>query len=151
MTQEHTDPTPDAPETTTQPEAPQSGGNPPPNAEAAMRRRQLRAVEAERDALRERLDATHRAEVERMAADRFADPSDLWAATSLDEMRGDDGLIDPAKATAAMDEALQQKPHWRKPPSEPEPPEFPELHQGAREPVEEKPSFGAVLKKELGR
>jgi hypothetical protein len=50
------------------------GGRPSPNAEAARRRRQLREVEAERDQLRERLDATHRALVEQQAADLFADP-----------------------------------------------------------------------------
>ena len=29
-----------------------------------------------------------------MAADRFAGSSDLWSITSVDDLRGDDGLID---------------------------------------------------------
>ena len=91
---------------------PEGGGN----AEAARRRRQLREVEAERDALRARLDATHRALVEQQAADLFADPSDLRHAASIDDLRGDDGLIDPERAEATMNAVLAHKPHWRKAP-----------------------------------
>ena len=76
----------------------------------------LREVEAERDALRARLDATHRALVEQQAADLFADPSDLRHAASIDDLRGDDGLIDPERAEATMNAVLAHKPHWRKAP-----------------------------------
>ena len=41
-------------------------------------RRQLRQVEAERDALRERVDAHDREAVERIAVATLSDPSDLW-------------------------------------------------------------------------
>ena len=88
----------------------------PVDAEAARRRRQLRDVEAERDQLRQRLDATHEAIVERTAGELFADPSDLWHATSIDGLRGDEGLIDPERAEATMNAVLEQKPHWRKAP-----------------------------------
>ena len=110
-------------------------------------------MEAERDQLRERLDATHRALVEQQAADLFADPSDLWHATPIEELRGDDGLIDPEKAEAAMNAVLEQKPHWRKEPEEPEPePGFPEVHQGPRgSPEPPAPSFGEQLKDSLRR
>jgi hypothetical protein len=135
------------------PEPGPTGGTDGPNAEAARRRRQLREVEAERDQLRERLDATHRALVEQQAADLFADPSDLWHATPIEELRGDDGLIDPEKAEAAMNAVLEQKPHWRKEPEEPEPePGFPDVHQGPRGSQEPPaPSFGAQLKDSLRR
>jgi hypothetical protein len=122
--------------------------NPDGNAEAAKWRRQLRDTEAERDALRERLDATHRAQIEATAADAFHDPTDLWSATSLDQMRGEDGLIDPEKAEQAMNGVLESKPHWRKPEPAPESNGFPEVHQGARSSAEPPaPSFGAQLQK----
>ena len=88
--------------------------------------------------------------VEQQAADLFADPSDLWAAASLDDLRGDDGLLDPEKASAEMARVLEAKPHWRKPEQEPEPePAFPEVHQGARQSDEPQPSFGAQIKQSL--
>jgi hypothetical protein len=112
----------------------------------------LRAAEGERDALAARLDATHRAQIEAAAADRLHDPADLWAVTSVDEMRGDDGLIDREKAEAAMNAVLEQKPHWRRAPAEPgpEPEPFPAVHQGPRSsPEPPAPSFGAQLKDSL--
>jgi hypothetical protein len=141
----------DGPDPTPTPTPEPEGGRQSPNAEAARRRRQLREVEAERDQLRERLDATHRAVVEQQAADLFADPSDLWHATPIEELRGEDGLIDPEKAEQAMNQVLEQKPHWRKEPEEPEEERgFPEVHQGARQsPEEPTPSFGDQLKQSL--
>src|ERR1700758_3047520 len=46
--------------------------------EAAKYRRRLRETEAERDALRGRVETMQRNEIQRMAADRLADPADLW-------------------------------------------------------------------------
>jgi hypothetical protein len=122
-------------------------------AQSGNRRRQLREVEAERDQLRARLDATHRALVEQQAADLFADPSDLFHAASLDDMRREDGLIDPGKAQETIDRVLIEKPHWRRQEPEPEPePGWPEVHQGPRgSPEPPAPSFGAQLKDSLRR
>ena len=122
--------------------------------EAASRRRALRAVEAERDQLRQRLDATHRVAVEAEAAQRFLDPRDVWALTSIDAFRGADGLIDPQLVRTEFDRIEQDRPHWRKPASEPEPEpesrELPEVHQGPRgTPERRPPSFGAQLKDSL--
>jgi len=128
---------------------PEAGGN-DPNREAAKYRRKLRETEQERDQLRERLDATHRGLVEQQAADLFADPSDLFHAASLDDMRGDDGLIDTEKASAEMERVLAEKPHWRRVQPEPEPDGFPDVVQGprgARQP--QQPSFGQTLKRSL--
>jgi hypothetical protein len=107
----------------------------------------------ERDALRARLDATHRTLIEQQAADLFADPSDLFHAASLDDMRGEDGLIDPEKSQETIARVLQAKPHWRKASEEPEPePGFPDVHQGPRgSPEPPAPSFGAQLKDSLRR
>lgn len=96
-----------------------------PNREAAKRRRQLREVEAERDALRERLDSYDRAEVERLAADHLADPGDLWLSTSIADLRSDDGALDTEKVAAELARVTAERPHWRKQPPRPE------VHQGA--------------------
>ena len=64
--------------------------------ENANRRGALREVEAERDALRDQVAALQRAEVERLAAERLADPSDLWRhdGVELDALLGEDGGLD---------------------------------------------------------
>lgn len=112
------------------------------NAEAAQRRRQLREVESERDALRERVDTHDRETVERIASRSLADPSDTWiVATNLDELRDDDGALDPELVKAQITDALDRKPHWRRVPDPP-----PDLHAGVRPIVEAGPSFGAALK-----
>ncbi|UAK35201.1 hypothetical protein K8O92_16080 [Nocardia asteroides] len=85
------------------------------NREAAKYRRQLRETETERDALRERVTAYERTEVERLAADRLADPSDLWTGgTDLETLRGKDGAIDPAKVGKAIEGVLESHPHWQR-------------------------------------
>jgi hypothetical protein len=124
------------------------------NSEAAKWRRQLRSVEVERDQLAAQLDATHRVMVETEAAARFVEPRDVWALTSIDAMRGDDGLVDLERVQAEFERIEGDRPHWKKPP--PAPPvepesRFPEIHQGARqsEPPEP-PTFGDQLKN-LGR
>lgn len=112
--------------------------------EAAARRRALREVEAERDGLRSRLDDSDRREVERLAAERLVEPSDLWLATSIEAMRAEDGTIDMDRARAELARVEQEKPHWRKPSMN--------LHQGAREPAPPAgPSFGDAVKKAIGR
>lgn len=119
--------------------------SPGPNREAAKYRRERNELRAERDALRATLDDRHRQDVERLAAERLADPGDLWLATTLDAMRGEDGMIDTGKAEAAIERVVSEKPHWAKPPTR-----FPNLPQGARESAEPPPGFGQTIKKALG-
>lgn len=108
--------------------------------EAASRRRALRAVEAERDALREREDKRDRQTVERIATGRLADPADAWLAIgSLDELRGHDGVLDEALVGAGLDRIVQERPHWAKQ-------SHPNLHQGVRQSERQAPSFGQALK-----
>lgn len=133
---------------------PQTGQEPDPveqvedvsalRSEAARRRRSLRETEAERDGLREQLDTVHRREVERLAADRLANPADLFLVADLDQMRGEDGLISPPLAEQAIETALQQRPHWKKSPPL-------DLHPGARQTPPQPPSFGESLRKAMRR
>lgn len=77
-----------------------------PSRREARYRRQLRAAEAERDQLAERLDAMRRAEVERIAADVLAKPAGLWAAgTGLGDLLDADGNVDAAAVRAAAETA----------------------------------------------
>lgn len=99
-------------ENTSTPEAPESS-----NAEAAKYRVRLREAEAERDQLAVRLADAQRQNANHQVAQRFADPGDFWSATKLDDLLGEDGRVDGDKLGAAMDAALEAKPHWRKPAS----------------------------------
>jgi hypothetical protein len=107
--------------------------------EAAQRRRQLREVEVERDALREQLTTYQRGEVERMVAERLTAPADLFLTVELADLVGGDGRLDPEKVTAAADQAVAERPHWAVTGR-------PNLHQGTRPAPPEPPSFGAQLK-----
>jgi hypothetical protein len=49
------------------------------------------------------------------AADHLADGADLWRdGLKVDELLGDDGLVDPAKVTAAAKATTAQHPHWKR-------------------------------------
>lgn len=85
------------------------------NKEAATYRRRLRDAEAERDVLAQRLADAQRQNVTSQLAQRFADPSDFWAITQLADVLGEDGGINDEKLSAAMNAALEAKPHWKKP------------------------------------
>jgi hypothetical protein len=113
--------------------------------EAASRRRALRAVEAERDTLLERLDARDRAEVEAIASNALADPSDFTGAVDLDALRGEDGAVDFDRVQASIGELLRAKPHYAL-----QTPRV-NLHQGARQAEPEPKSFGQALKRDGGR
>jgi len=79
---------------------------------------QLRGVETERDGLAARIAGFERAEVERLAAGKLAKPDELWlAGVELDDLRADDGQLDPDKVAAAIDEVIGQRPHWSKRPA----------------------------------
>ena len=87
--------------------------------EAANYRRRLRDAEgerdtiaAERDSLRDRVQARQRGDVEAIASQRLRDATDLWTATDLVGCLGDDGEIDPAKVTEVVEALVQQKPHY---------------------------------------
>ena len=70
--------------------------------EAAKYRRRLRAVEAERDELTQRLEAMQRSEVERQAAAAQLRPAALWSAATLPDLLNEDGTVDADKVDAAI-------------------------------------------------
>ena len=73
--------------------------------EAAGYRRRLRETEAEREKLRARLEQSDRADVERLVTGDGGSPNaeDFWLAVQLDDLRDEDGALDPAKVKAARD------------------------------------------------
>lgn len=72
-------------------------------------REQLRAAEAERDTLRQNLEAMQRREVERLAAEHLTKPAALWTVgVELATLLGEDGTVDPARVLAAAQDARQQ-------------------------------------------
>ncbi|MED5813868.1 hypothetical protein VST63_16030 [Mycolicibacterium sp. 050232] len=83
------------------------------NREAAKYRRRLRDTETERDTLRDRLTVLQRSEVERLVANRFRDPADVWRdGARVDDLLDDNGDIDPAKVNTAATAVLKAHPHW---------------------------------------
>jgi hypothetical protein len=83
------------------------------NREAAKYRRRLRATEAERDALRDRLNVLQRSEVERLVADRLRDPSDIWRdGAQIADVLDDGGNVDATKVTALAGAVLKAHQHW---------------------------------------
>ena len=92
-----------------------------PRSREARYRTQLRAAEAERDQLRERLEQRDRADVEHLVANRLIDPQDLWAGgvTLADVMDPDSGDISPQLVDEAVTRVTKEHPHWRFKPAAP--------------------------------
>lgn len=91
-----------------------------PGSEAAKYRRRLREAEAERDALRDRLDGANRREAERIASAHLAQADDLFAFdTRIDDLIGDDGLIDAERVETACVALIEARPGLRLPPRRP--------------------------------
>ena len=87
----------------------------PANDDAGLSRRdrryreQLRAAEADRDTLRNNLEAMQRREVERLAAQHLTKPAALWTVgVELENLLGDDGTVDPERVLAAAQNARQE-------------------------------------------
>jgi hypothetical protein len=112
--------------------------------EAASYRTRLRETEAERDTLRERVDRADRAEAERIAAAELAAPGDLWLLAEISGMRDDRGDLSAELVRDEIARVLTEHPHWAKG----RPVEF---AGGARppHPANERPGFGAALKRAL--
>lgn len=90
------------------------------NSEAARYRRRLRDTEAERDTLKTRLEALQRGEVERLIADRFADPADIWRdGATLDTLLDKDGHVDSKAVDNLAATLLEAHQHWAVPKKSP--------------------------------
>ena len=111
--------------------------------EAAGYRVRARDAETERDGLRVRLDRHDRVQVEQIAAEHLAAPGDLFLTVEMNDLRDDAGEVDPAKVTAAIDQAVQERPHWRRAARV-------DFDAGVRSaPQPQRPSFGQTLKDAL--
>lgn len=123
------------------------------NSEAAKWRRQLREVEAERDALRERVNAQARTQVEDRLADRLNRPADLWLVTELDTVLTEAGDIDDDKLEAAVAAAVEERPHWATRPTTPPSPKpnaaLSDTASGGNNPGDNpaEPSWGDALRR----
>lgn len=86
-----------------------------PHSREAKYRTQLRAAEAERDQLKERLERRDKADVERMIASKLIDPQDLWAGgvSLADVLDPDSGDISPQLVDEAVTRVTKEHPHWR--------------------------------------
>lgn len=107
--------TPDGADT---PDTPDDGGDDTgsrASREAARYRTRLRTAEAERDTVTERLTGYQRREAERLAAERLTNPADLWLEAELADTVNDDGQVDTARLTEAIDAVLATRPQLAKP------------------------------------
>lgn len=117
-----------------------------PNSEAARYRRQLREVEAERDALAERLQGHQRREVEAMVADLLDVPADLFDIGQVQpsDFYNDDGTLNEAELRAAAGALLEERPRLGKP--RPTGPRWQNFGQYAPPPPQRGAAWSDVLK-----
>lgn len=118
----------------------------PEDKEAAKYRRRLRETEKERDALQSRLESLQRSEVERLAADKLADPADVWRdGAELSGLLDDDGNIDAQKVGGLVEGLIEAHNHWAIPTRSAAP--VGSLRSGASAPPPPKPTtWAGVLK-----
>ena len=77
------------------------------NSEAAKWRHKTREVEGERDTLRDQLTAQRKAVLAAAAAAKRVSPALVDKTVELDDLLDDNGLLDPARAAAAIDEVIK--------------------------------------------
>lgn len=111
--------------------------------EATAHRRERNEARAERDALRARLDRVDHDRVVALAGERLSEGADLLLTTSMDQLRGEDGELDEAKVSTAIDSALEAHPNWARPER------TVDFGAGVRPPSNNGSSFGAGLKAAL--
>lgn len=102
------------PAATEEPTPDDDGGDSKLRRESARYRRQLRDTEGERDALRGRVEAMQRTDIERIAGKDLAVASDLWLATSLPDLLDDEGNVDQTKVSEATAKILTDRPGLRR-------------------------------------
>ncbi len=62
-----------------------------------------------------RAEAAERQVIEANLRGRFADMDDFWGQTDLNDLRGEDGSLDPARVSSRADTLLDAHPHWKAP------------------------------------
>ncbi|MEE2855401.1 MAG: hypothetical protein VX424_22430 [Actinomycetota bacterium] len=144
VTDSDVDPTKDP---AAEPEAPEDDSpDASPNSEAARWRRQLREVEAERDALTERVQGYMRRECESMVSDLLDVPADLFEIGQVDvtAFYDEDGTLNEGELRAAAGALLDMRPRLGKP--RPEGPRWQNFGQHSPPPPPRGSSWGDVLK-----
>lgn len=83
------------------------------NREAAKYRRELRETQEQLGQMQTRIDAVDRTAIERAAADaKLVSTEDLWLATDLTALRGEDGILDESLVAAHLEGLSESRPHW---------------------------------------
>ena len=133
-------------EATDEPEAPEDESpEASPNSEAARWRRQLRDVEAERDALAERVQHYQRRECEATVADLLDVPADLFDIGQIDPADFyNDGQLDADMLRLAAGTLLEERPRLGKP--QPAGPRWANFGQYAPPPPSPGATWGGLLK-----
>lgn len=121
---ETADDTGEAPEGSQEPREPREGAGP----EAARYRRRLRDTEAERDALRSRVEGLQRREVERLASERLAQGSDVFMFAELGGLLTEEGEVDADAVAERVAQVVADRPGLAK-----DARTWPDLGQGRRE------------------
>lgn len=88
------------------------------NREAAKYRTRLREVEAERDALKARVDAMTRKQIEGVIGDKLHRPDDFFevdGGVAIDDLIAEDGTVDEAKVSTRLATITETRPHLIKP------------------------------------
>jgi len=99
--------------TVDEPDQDSTEGTPDAVKEARKYRRRAQTAEAERDTLKARLEVLQRGEVERLVADRLADPADVWRdGATIDSLVDGDGNIDPKRVDELTKGLLAAHAHW---------------------------------------
>ncbi len=119
-----------------------------PNAEAARYRRRLREVEAERDALADKVESLQRAQALAQAAGVLSQPADLFEVGRVDlaALLNADGDLDAGAVAAALDALIEARPGL----AIPREPSYKNPHAGPRDPIGggRPAAWGDVLGKE---
>jgi hypothetical protein len=85
-----------------------------PTGREARYRQRAHDAEAERDRLAGLVEDMRQEEIQRLAASRLADASDLFRdGASVADLLDDDGHVDAAKLDGLVDKLLTAHPHWR--------------------------------------
>lgn len=110
--------------------------------EAARYRSERNQIRDEATTLRTRVDTHDRQRVEAIASERLHDARDLLdRLKDLDELRGEDGLLNEDAVGQRIDALVSERPHLAK---QPKPTSWGQGARGTR--TDAPPSFGAALK-----
>lgn len=96
------------PDDATEVEQPDNDAQDSSNAEAAKWRKRLRETEAERDELREQVEALQRQQVDQLVTAAGLKPAAVWKTTELAALLGDDGTVSADLVTAAVERARDE-------------------------------------------